>query len=109
MADVLAGLPVGNMGLGGLVTLFFVLFFTGKIVTRQAVVDKEAEVARLWAANQDSAEANKVLTNTVAKLTAHIEGIDRSFRELQLEATRTAALTAALEAEDATRIAGEKA
>ena len=77
MADVLSGLPVGQISAGALVALIALLILTGRLVPRQQIVDKQAdcdkwrEAAEKWqlVATESGMTLEKILAGV--ELTTH--------------------------------------
>lgn len=83
MAGLVDGLPVGNVGAGALVVLIVLLVLTGRLVTRQQLLDKQAEIDKLWAALNDSQKAMHTYGMTMEKLLVLAETSNHALTEIQ--------------------------
>ena len=88
MAGLVEGLPVGNIGAGALVCLIVLLILTGRLVPRQQLVDKQAEVDKLWSALNDSQKAMHTYGMTMEKLLVLAETTNHALTEIQEAAHR---------------------
>lgn len=52
LSEILAGLPVGDLGIAGLLTLTVLLVLTGRLVPRQQLLDTRADRDQ-WRASAD--------------------------------------------------------
>lgn len=56
MGDLLAGLPLGQLSAGALVTIIVIMILTGRLVTRQQLLDVQADRDR-WHTAADGWQA----------------------------------------------------
>lgn len=87
--DPLAGLPVGQFSAGALVGLIVLLILIGRLVPRQQLLDKQAEVDKLWAANDNLMKAHHELGMGLEKLLAYAETTNHAIGEIQDMAKRS--------------------
>lgn len=81
--DLLSGLPIGNLGAGGIVVLIVLLVLTGRLVPRQQMIDLRADRDK-W---QDSSEKwQQVATQhgmTLERLIDYAEAADHALSAIQ--------------------------
>lgn len=88
MSQLLEGIPVTGVGAGALVTLIVLLILTGRLVPRQQLLDKQAEVDKLWAANDASQAAMHTYGMAMEKLLVLAQTTNHALTEIQELAKR---------------------
>lgn len=83
MGDVLAGLPVGDLSLAGIVFIAILLIFTGRLVTRQQLVDTQADRDHWRAIADKLTEAVLKQGMTLERLLSLAEADNHALSEIQ--------------------------
>ena len=83
--DALTGIPWGSLGPSGLVTMFVVLIFTGRVVTRSVHQEALDDRDRYRALAETLAAQNSQLMN-VSNVAVHaLQSIDRRSAEVDAD------------------------
>lgn len=88
MLDTLAGLPLGDLGFGGLLTVVVLLILAGRLVPRQSLVDARQDRDKWQQSAEDWQKAHYELGIAVEKLLAQGEATVHALTEIQDVLTR---------------------